>query len=174
MQLAVALARQQLQLPVPYPPWSVGYFCWERARMSLVDLAQRTGRSPIQLLLNAVLLQMEVDVLRTIQATRLQARWRAFSARRRYKQYIKMQRARMDTARARQDAAHQTAEPPRSPPTAPRKPAAEAGRSPRRSPGGSAAAKLAAQLAASDELLAPPRPPSPTPSEHPSEAPLRI
>ena len=52
--------------------------------MTLFDLALRTGRSPIQLLLNAVLLQMEADVARDTHATRLQAAWRAFAVRKRY------------------------------------------------------------------------------------------
>ena len=56
--------------------------------MTLVDLAYRTGRGQLHLLLNAVLLQMEADILHMEHATRLQAAWRRHAVQIRHRQAV--------------------------------------------------------------------------------------
>ena len=83
---ALVLARQSLHLPLPWSMWSVGNLCWERSRLRLHEQAHRTGCSPAQVLLNAILCTMEDCVARSAQSVRLQAAWRGFAVRRRYAQ----------------------------------------------------------------------------------------
>ena len=120
LQRAVALARQARRLPYAGPLWSVGQLCWQRARLKLRHEANRTGLTPADALLNAVLFAMEAELERAFAATRIQAAWRGRAARRRYRQLVAAMNALLTMLR--------TPMPPRTPvpPAKPRPPPAAA------------------------------------------------